>query len=187
MADKHVLETELLKALVQVGQVAQQLLALRDSPQREADEPAAVDTSPAPAPLMQSSRPTTWTNNQTVRPRFFSDHAATRLQERYDVPFERVGKTMAHISHQIMGTHYSKLEALDLGRANEDEYEGILYAVDIFGSPGFVIAAEDDGFIITVLPRSPWQLDKLSARQEEDLESFRTELQCRAEAYLRNR
>lgn len=187
MTDKHSLETELLNALVRVGQVAQQLLALRESPPLEGALPAAAAASPAAAPLTQSSRPATWSNTQTIRPRFFSDHAATRLQERYDVPFERVGKTMAHISHQIMGTHYSKLEALDLGRANEDEYEGILYAVDIFGRPGFVIASEDEGFIITVLPREPWQLDKLSARQNEDLEGFRTELQCRAEAYLRNR
>lgn len=186
MSDEQSLQTELLRALVQVGKLAQQLLAVRETPVAGA-APAALEAQPAPAPLMRSSRPNGWANAQPARPRFFSDHAATRLQERYDVPFERVGKTMAHISHQIMGTHYSKLEALDLGRANEEEYEGILYAVDIFGRTGFVIASEDEGFIITVLPRDPWQLDKLSVRQKEDLDSFRTELQCRAEAYLRNR
>jgi len=184
------LEQQLLLALVNVGSLAQQLLTLRQTQVQVPPHPApphspeqsVPTTDPLntaiPAPLTRSTRPGTWSRYDPVsRPiRFFSDHASQRLQERYGVMSGAVVATMAMISHQIKGTHHRGYEALALGRAATSQgQEGSLYAVDLFGRPGFVITSEED-LIITVLPREPMQLNNLTPPQQEDFEAFRDEL-----------
>jgi hypothetical protein len=206
MADEQPGMKELLQALVQVGRIAEAMLAQREAatqPTADAsaelvdDEPRLANQEEAEGPPLEareandtadarpsiappSSRPSEWRDSVPPPPRqFFTKHAAERLHERYGVPFSNMVATMAALSHQIRGTHFAGIEGVNLGRRPpSDGVNGTIWAVDIFRQVGFVVV-DDDGVIVTALPRDTKQLQQINGSQRSALEGFRTELQLR--------
>jgi hypothetical protein len=198
---------QLLQALVQVGRIAEAMLAQRDSVAAAQPPPTAAaefgrasspeergeDSNPPAAALESaeratarssaeppSSRPSEWRDSMPPPPRqFFTKHASERLHERYGVPWSNIVPTMAALSHQVRGTHFAGIEGVNLGRRPlSDGVNGVIWAVDIFRQVGFVVV-DDDGVIVTVLPRDTKQLQQLKGVQRAALDTFRTELQLR--------
>jgi hypothetical protein len=206
MADEQPGMKELLQALAQVGRIAEAMLAQREAvtqqptataaaelvaefrlEEREEheghpdDAPGATNSTGArPPDASPSSRPSEWRDSMPPTPRqFFTKHAAERLHERYGVPFANTVATMAALSHQIRGTHFAGIEGVNLGqRPPSDGVNGTMWAVDIFREVGFVVV-DDDGVIVTALPRDTKQLTQIHGAQRAALEAFRTELQLR--------
>jgi hypothetical protein len=196
---------ELLQALVQVGRIAEAMLAQREAVGQErptaatelvakprleereqvedqSDEALEADDGapPRPSSVTTSSRPSEWCDSVAHTPRhFFTKHATERLHERYGGPFSNMVPTMAALAHQIRGTHFTGIEGVNLGRRPpHDGVNGTIWAVDIFRQVGFVVV-DDDGVIVTVLPRDTKQLKQLNGSQRAALDAFRTELQLR--------
>lgn len=208
MTDEQPGMKELLKALVQVGRIAEAMLAQqREAEARpagdgtaellpesrieeraeEADRPPEADgDSPAthPSAVPPSSRPGAWRDSVPPPRLFFTKHAAERLHERYGVTFPNMVATMAALSHQINGTHFAGIEGVNLGRRPpSDGVTGTIWAVDLFRQVGFIVV-DDDGVIVTALPRDTKQLMQINGSHRAALEAFRTELQLRHAAPL---
>lgn len=127
-----------------------------------------------------SSRPLVWRGSPPAVPRpFFTRHAADRLHGSYGVAHTNMAQTMAALSHQIHGTHLAGLEAVNLGRRLlSDGASGTLWAVEIFHQVGFVVT-DEDGIIVSVLPRDETQLSMELGPRRAALEVFRSELRAR--------
>lgn len=180
--------TDLLRALAQVGRIAEAMLAQQEeataepvAAEPEADSlPAAPVTSTEQEEVPQASRPGAWRDSVPAAPRqFFTKHAAERLHERYGVSHASMVPTMASLAHQIHGTHLAGIEAVNLGQRPPSEgVSGTIWAVEIFRQVGFVVT-DDDGLIVTVLPRDTKQVQGLNGPQRAALEAFKTELHLR--------
>jgi hypothetical protein len=110
---------------------------------------------------------------------FFTKHAADRLHAHYGVAASSMAQTMAALSHQIHGTHIAGLRGVNLGkRLLSDGAPGTVWAVEIFHQVGYVVG-NDEGIIVSALPRDSHQLSTLLGSRREALEAFAAELRVR--------
>lgn len=186
---------DLLRALAQLGQLAEAMLAEQEvgpvEVRHEVPRAALVNTRPRSVPSATpsepesyrdagTSRPVVWRGTPPAIPRpFFTKHAADRLHGSYGIAHTNMAQTMAALSHQIHGTHMAGLEAVHLGkRLLSDGAPGTIWAVEIFHQVGFVVT-DEDGVIVSALPRDSHQLSALPAPRRAALETFRDELRIR--------